>query len=250
MIEWSDSALVLSARPHGETGVVASVLTLEHGRHAGLVPGGQSRSRAAMLQPGQQVAASWRARLADQLGTFALEPSAPYPAAVLDDSAALAGLTAACAVADAALPERESHPAIYEGLVAFIESLSTPHWPFAYVRLELGLLAELGYGVDLSCCAVTGQTQGLTHVSPRTGRAVCAEAAAPYREKLLPLPGFLAGTGDISSESLQEGLHLTGFFLERCVFAVHHAPLPAARKRLVERLVEKLEFACPTLPIP
>lgn len=242
MIEWSDDGIVLMARPHGETAAVVSVLTRAHGRHAGLVQGGQSRRNAPVLQPGQQVSASWRARLSDQLGQYALEPAAPYPAALLDDALALAGLTAACAVADAALPEREKHEAVYEGLLALVDTLATPAWPYAYVRWELGLLREVGYGVDLTCCALTGELDSpespLSFVSPRTGRAVSEAAAAPYKEKLLKLPAFLCGRGGLSEGDLLDGLKLTGYFLERSVFAVHHQPLPAARGRLVERLFE------------
>jgi DNA repair protein RecO (recombination protein O) len=236
MIEWQDDAVVLRASPQGETAAVVSLLTRLHGRHMGLVQGGQSRSRQAMLQPGQSVQATWRARLSDQLGNFTLESSDAYPALVLDDALALAGLSSACAVADAALPEREPHPAIYEGLSALLETFGSAAWPYAYVRWELGLLGELGYGINLSACALTGATEGLTHVSPRSGRAVCGEAAAPWLDKLLELPGFLVGSGEISADSLRQGLRLTGFFLEKCAFAVHHAPLPAARLRLVERL--------------
>lgn len=241
MVEWQDEALVLSARPHGETAAVVTLLTREHGRHAGLVQGGQSRTRAAWLQPGQQVEANWRARLADQLGNFALEPNAPYPAGVLDDAVALSGLSAACAVAETALPEREAHPAVYEGLVALVDMLATPLWPYAYIRWELGLLREVGYGIDLSCCAVTGVTAGLTHVSPRTGRAVCAEAAEPYKDKLLELPGFLNGQNEVSDDAIRAGLRLTGYFLEQSVFAVHHQPLPAARGRMIGRLFTEVE---------
>lgn len=242
MIEWQDEAIVLRATPHGETAVVVSLLTRAHGRHMGLVSGGQSRSKQAMLQPGQMVQAMWRSRLSDQLGTYTLESSDAYPALVLDDAAALAGLSSACAVADAALPEREPHPAIYEGLSALLETFSSAAWPYAYVRWELGLLSELGYGINLSACAVTGVVDDLTHVSPKTGRAVCRSVAEPYRDKLLELPGFLTGRGEISPDSLQQGLRLTGFFLEKCAFAVHHAPLPAARARLVERLVAHHAF--------
>lgn len=235
MIEWQDEALVLSARPYGETSAVVTLLCREYGRHAGLVQGGQSRSRAALLQPGQQVVANWRARLEGQLGNYALEPAAPYPSAVLDDALALAGLTSACALAELVLPEREAHPAVYEGLLALIDTLSTSLWPYVYVRWELGLLREVGYGIDLSCCAVTGVTSSLTHVSPRTGRAVCAEAAEPYKDKLLVLPGFLAGRSDVSDAALSDGLRLTGHFLEQAIFAIHHHGLPAARARLIER---------------
>lgn len=243
MIEWQDDGIILRATPHGETAVVVSLLTREHGRHMGLVQGGQSKTRQAFLQPGQHVAANWRARLSDQLGNYALEASAAYPAGVLDNGEALAGLSSACAVADAALPEREAHPAIYEGLSALIETFSSPIWPYAYVRWELGVLAELGYGINLSACALTGAIEGLTHVSPKTGRAVCGAAAGPYVDRLLPLPAFLVQGGEVSDDAVADGLRLTGFFLEKSVFAVHHAPLPAARLRLLERLSLRLSSA-------
>lgn len=240
MIEWQDSGIILSVRPYGETAAVVSLLTREHGRWSGLVQGGQSRSKSSWLQPGQVVEANWRARLADQLGQYALEPAAPYPAGVLDDGLALAGLSAACAVADSALPEREAHPAVYEGLLALVDALSLEAWPYVYVRWELGVLRELGYGIDLTACAVTGEVDSaaspLTYVSPRTGRAVSEAAAGPYKERLLPLPPFLLGRGSMDELDLCAGLRLTGHFLAQTVFAVHHQPLPAARLRLVERL--------------
>ena len=242
MADWQDDGIVLGTRPHGETAAVVTLLTRAQGRHAGLLPGGQSRTKQSWLQPGQQVVANWRARLSEQLGTFTLEPSQPYPSAVLDNALALAGLSSACSVADAALPEREPHPALFEGLAALMETFDNPVWPYAYVRWELGLLREIGYGMELDFCALTHQPDSpddpLEYVSPRTGRAVCRSAAAPYKEKLLVLPGFLVGRGAPTTEELLAGLRLTGFFLERSVFAVHHAPLPAARVRLVEKLLQ------------
>ncbi len=247
MVEWRDDAIVLAARPHGETAAVVSLLTRRHGRHAGLVLGGQSRRTAAILQPGQQVDANWKARLSDQLGHYAVEPSAPYPARILEDPLALAALTSACAVTDAALPEREGHAAVYEGLLALIDMLPTSAGLYAYIRWELGLLREVGYGIDLTSCAVTGVTDSLSnplsYVSPKTGKAVSASAAQAYQDKLLPLPGFLCGRGEPSPQALRDGFKLTGFFLERCVFAVHHQPLPAARARLLDRLEQLMPVA-------
>ncbi len=155
----------------------------------------------------------------------------------MDVAAELAGLSAACAVIDAALPEREPHPAMYEGFHAFLTALGHEGWPAIYVRLELGLLQELGFGLDLTKCAATGMTEDLTFVSPKTGRAVSREAAEPYKGKLLPLPAFLS-TGGLPSDDaqLRQGLDLTGFFLERHVFWPHNKPLPPARARLIESL--------------
>jgi len=236
-MDWSDEGIVLSARPHGESGLIVSLLTRAHGRHSGFVPGGGSRRASPVWQPGNVVEVNWRARLADQLGNYAGELREPHAARALDDALDLAGLAAACAVADAALPEREPHPAMFDGFRAFLSALGHPGWPIVYVRLELGLLQELGFGLDLEKCAATGTTEDLAYVSPKTGRAVSRAAAGPYKEKLLVLPAFLStGAVQAGGGELQEALDLTGYFLERHVFWPHNKPLPPARVRFMETL--------------
>jgi len=230
-MEWTDEAIVLSARPHGEAAVVATLLARAQGRHAGLVPGGRSPRRRAALEAGTLVEARWRARLADQLGTLTLEPVRQTAAAFLDDPARLAALSAVCAVAEAALPERAPHPAVYAGTRAMLDALPSDAWAPAYVRWELGLAAELGFGLDLSACAATGAVDDLAYVSPRTGRAVSRGAGAPYADRLLRLPGFLAGTGEADAAALLDGLALGAWALER----QGGVALPAARRRLVDR---------------
>jgi DNA repair protein RecO (recombination protein O) len=239
-MEWTDQGIVLAARPYGEGGAIVSLLTRAHGRHAGFVPGGGSRRAKPVWQPGNLVEVGWRARLADQLGNFSGEVSAPHAARALDDAQALAGLSAACAVVDASLPEREPHPAMFDGFNAFLAVLGHEGWPAIYVRLELGLLQELGFGLDLEKCAVSGATSDLTHVSPKTGRAVSREAAAPHEGKLIALPRFLS-TGGLPADdaALRQGLELTGYFLERHVFWPHNKPLPPARSRFMEMLHAK-----------
>jgi len=157
-MEWSDEGIVLSTRPHGEAGLIASLLTERHGRHAGFIPGGVSRRARPLWQPGNLLAVTWKARLVEQLGSYSAELSEPYAAGALDHAAELAGLAAACALVDAALPEREPHPAMFEGFRAFLGALGHEGWPAIYVRLELGLLQELGFGLDLATCAATGAT--------------------------------------------------------------------------------------------
>ncbi len=238
-MEWSDHGIVLTSRPHGETGLVASLLTREHGRHAGFVHGGVSRRSRPVWQPGNVVEVAWRARLAEQLGNFTGELRESHAARVLDDAVPLAGLAAACAVIDAALPEREPHPAMFEGFQAFLGAIGYPGWPAIYVRLELGLLQELGFGLDLGTCALTGATADLAYVSPKSGRAVSRAAAGPYQDKLLVLPTFLS-TGGLPSDDveLKLGFDLTGYFLERHVFWPHNKPLPPARVRFMETLLQ------------
>ena len=236
-MEWTDDAIVLAVRPHGETSAIAELLTREHGRHAGLVRGGRSRAMRPVLQPGNGVRAHWRARLADHLGTLTIEPTDLAAGAVMEDRLSLAGLNAACALAVLALPEREPHPAVYEGFSVLVHMLEDPDvWPALYVRWEAGLLADLGYGVDLSKCVVTGAKADLSHVSPRSGRAVSREEAAPYAAKLLKLPGFLQGAGELAEGDIADGLALTGYFLERRVLWPVDRQLPEARVRMMERL--------------
>ena len=236
-MEWRDRGIVLNVRPHGETSAIVDILTETQGRHAGLVKGARSRAMRPILQPGNRVEVTWRARLSEHLGMFQVEAEHLGAGAVMEDRAALAGLNAACALAVAALPEREAHPAVHAGFTLLLDALEDEDiWPAIYVRWEAGLLADLGYGLDLRKCAVTGATGDLSHVSPRTGRAVCHEEAAPYAAKLLELPGFMRGSGEIAEGDIARGLELTGYFLERRVLWPVDRQLPEARTRLMSEL--------------
>ena len=192
-MEWEAPAIVLDARPHGEGDAIVTVMTEEHGAHRGLVRGGGARANIATWQTGNFVQVRWTARLSNQLGAFAGEVLHANAAFVMDDSMALAMLTAACAVAEGALPERTPHPRVFDGLLRVIA-----HMPLGVaalpelIRWETVLLAELGYGLDLGSCAVTGETEGLAYVSPRTGRAVTEAAAGVWTARLMRLPGFLS----------------------------------------------------------
>jgi DNA repair protein RecO (recombination protein O) len=236
-MDWTDQGIVLTSRPHGETGLVVSLLTREHGRHSGFVHGGVSRRARPVWQTGNLVEVAWRARVAEHLGNFTGELREPHAARALDKASDLAGLSAACALVEAALPEREPHPAMFDGFRAFLTVLGHPGWEAIYVRLEMGLLQELGFGLDLEKCAVTGTFEDLVYVSPKSGRAVSRAAAEPYKGKLLPLPAFLS-TAVLPADDveLRQGLDLTGYFLERHVFWPHNKPLPPARSRFMETL--------------
>ncbi len=236
MESWSDTAVVLSARKHGEGSAVVSLLTASHGRHAGYVRGGASKAGRAVAQPGTLVQASWGARLDQHLGHLTLEPLVAHAALVMQDAARLACLSAACALADAVLPEREPHPAAYAGLTALLDSFASEAWPTVYVHWELALLRELGFGLNLSSCAATGVTQDLAWVSPRTGRAVSAAVGEPWRDRLLPLPAFLVAGGEGQGDELLAALRLTGHFLARHVLEPQRRTLPEARARFIDRI--------------
>jgi len=241
-MEWIDEAMVLSARPHGESAAVVTLLTPSYGRHAGLMPGGQGRHNQPILQPGNRVKAKWRARLVDQLGSFALDLMASHSAAWLDDPEILLIVSSACAVTEASLPERLPMPGVYAGLTTLFSLQDADLWGPAYVKWELGLLQALGYGLDLGSCAATGGTENLTYVSPRTGRAVSKAAGEPYRDKLFSLPAFLIGGAEWTGMDILQGLDLTGHFLRTHVFANPHSriliksagDLPQARQRLAD----------------
>ncbi|MFO0995195.1 MAG: DNA repair protein RecO [Alphaproteobacteria bacterium] len=236
-MDWSDEGIVLSARRHGESAAIAVLLTEAHGRHAGLVRGGSGKRARGVLERGNRVHASWHARLEEHLGTFRCELVQSTAAGMLDDPLRLAVLSSACAVAEAALPEREPHPLVYAGLARVLDSLEGDAWGETYVRWELALLGDLGFGLDLGACAATGETESLAYVSPRTGRAVSLAAGEPYKDRLLALPGFLLEEGGVAEPAaLSAGLGLTAHFLAQHVLAPHGRTLPDARFRLAERI--------------
>lgn len=236
-MEWEAPAIVLDARPHGEGDAVATVMTEAHGVHRGLARGGFSRARAALWQPGNLIQARWIGRLPEQLGSFSAEMVHPAAALAMDDPLALAMLSAACAVAEGALPEREPHPNVFDGLLHLLARLPRGAEMLSeYVRWESVVLRDLGYGLDFSSCAVTGATVGLAFVSPRSGRAVTREGAGDFSSRLLKLPGFLVGGNIAEAADWRDGLTLTGHFLARDAFGHHHRPLPPARRMLYDRV--------------
>lgn len=243
-MEWRDRGIVVAVRPQGETGRLVSLLTEGHGRHKGLVRG----QRRPVVSLGVVMAAHWRARLAEQLGTLRLEPERPTDPRVLADPPRLLALITASALIETTLAEREPHPIAFRALGQLLAALaSDPRWPEAYVRFERTLLADLGFALDLRCCAVTGATDDLAFVSPRTGRAVSHAGAGLYRERLLPLPAFLKdgegsaeeAPGAATPEAIAQGLRLTGHFLARDVFAALGQAPPSARARLLDALAPR-----------
>ncbi|WP_373085742.1 DNA repair protein RecO [Sneathiella sp.] len=241
-MNWNDVGLILNARKHGESSVIIHAFTREHGRSAGLVRGGTGRRMRGILQPGSEVTLTWRSRLAEQLGMFTVEALKSHATNLFDAPLALMASCSALALLDIVLPESEPHEALYEATLLLFRSLEqeTDIWPLLLIRWELGLLSEIGYGLDLSRCAATGTTRDLAYVSPKSRRAVSREAGLPYHDKLLKLPVFVQagriaelGITDVPAGDLLDGLELTGYFIEK--FITEHRPNLhlAARERLM-----------------
>jgi DNA repair protein RecO (recombination protein O) len=233
-MDWIDEGFVLDRRAHGESAAILSVLTLDHGRHAGLVHGGQGPRKSGALQTGSRLRLTWRGRLQEHLGTFEAEMLETRIGHIIGDPGRVAALQSAAALLHLSLPEREPHPELFHAFEALSEALAGDAWAPAYIFWELGLLQSLGFSIDLTACAVTGTRESLAYVSPRSGRAVSAEGAGEYRDRLLPLPPFLIGGRYGGDSDLVDGLKLTGHFLERHVTSACNAPMPAARGRLTE----------------
>jgi DNA repair protein RecO (recombination protein O) len=236
-MEWREEGLILAVRRHGETSAIAEIFTRDRGRWLGLIRGGRSRAQRPVLQLGNLVAAHWHARLEEHLGLFVVDPITLNAGWLIEDGlklAALSSITGLCQV----LPEREPHPRLFDATRLVIAALDDDSiWPALMVRWELGLLDELGFGLDLLRCAATGANEELAYVSPRTGRAVSREAGEPWRERLLPLPDFLLGTGCAPGDTdIDAGFRLTGYFLQRHVFEARNVAPPAAREQMLARL--------------
>jgi DNA repair protein RecO (recombination protein O) len=238
-MQWNDAGFVVALRRHGEGALIVELLTREHGRHLGLVRGGQSPSLRAILQPGNEVTAVWRGRLAEHLGMLACELVRAHAARFIDDPDRLAGLAAAAALVAATLPEREPHADVFASFAALLGAIdSGDDWPAHYVGWECSLLSALGFGLELNRCAVTGATTELAYVSPRSGRAVSREAGRPYRDKLLILPDFLWRDSSADAGQIARGLRLTEHFLLHHVLLPQGRSLPPARTRFAARFRE------------
>lgn len=227
-MDWQDDGILLTTRPHGESSAIVEVLTAAHGRHMGVVRGGGARKMAGVLIPGTQLAVRWRARLEDHMGAFTVEPKRSR-AVILEDRGRLAALSSAVSLLHISLPERDPHPGLYALSLGLFDQLAEgEEWLTHYIHWEMQLLEQMGYGLDLTACAVTGRRDDLAYVSPRTGRAVSAAAAGDWAPRLLPLPRMLrpGANGAVDPDA---ALELTRHFLAR---AHADAPLPDARARL------------------
>ncbi len=243
-MQWRDEGFILGGRKFGESGLILDVLTRERGRRSGLVYGGASTKKRGQFEPGNSLQLSWSGRLEDQLGRFEVAEATKFRVArLLDLPDALRALTAICTLLRGALNEGDhAGSAMYEATIMLLDSLEEDEvWPALYVRWELGLLSALGFGLDLDACAISGANDGLTHVSPRTGRAVRGSDAEDYVDRLFRLPRFLVDpAAHTSAEEVADGLNLTGYFVERRLFHAVNKEVPDARRRLVSALAQRV----------
>lgn len=238
-MQWEAEALVLASRAHGESSAIIDVFSREHGRFAGLVRGGNSRRLRPILQPGNMVTASWRARLSEHLGTMTIDAGRAHAAQALGEPTLLAGLSSLCALMQIT-PERQAYPRLYDTVQIVLSALDDDAlWPVLLARFEMALLDEIGFGLDLSCCAATGVIEQLEYVSPRSGRAVSRDAAQPYLDKMFVLPAFLMDpAAEAEVEDVRLAMELTGHFLERRVYLPNGQKMPPARQRLIDMLAK------------
>ena len=238
-MHWRDEGLILGGRKFGESGLVLDVLTRSRGRRSGLVYGGASRKKRGQYEPGNQVELSWTGRLEEQLGRFDVAEATKLRASrLLDRPDALAAVASVCAILRGVLNEGdEAGSAVFEATQMLLDAMEDDVWRALYVRWELGLLSALGFGLDLEACAISGANDGLTHVSPKTGRAVRGSEAEEYVDRLFVLPRFqIQPNAGATREDVLHGIELTGFFIERRLFHAVNKDLPEARRRLALRL--------------
>lgn len=241
-MQWQDEGIIIGVKRHGETSVIAELMTRERGRHLGLVRSGRSRTMQPVLQPGNRVEAVWRARLDEHLGEFRLEPLQLRAARLMETATAVYGVQAMGALLRL-LPERDPHPHLFEALDIILDALDNPaDAGELFVRFELAVLNDLGFGLDISECAATGLREELIYVSPKSGRAVSREAGAPYADRMLALPAFL-GEGAVAAadcDSLATAFRLTAFFLHRHVYEPRGLTEQAAREGFVQAALKAL----------
>ncbi len=239
-MEWRSDGILLATRKHGETSLIIDTFCPGHGRYSGVVKGGASRKFAPILQVGAQLDLTWKARLQNHLGSFKVELIRARTVHAMSDRVLTAGVISVSTILSKVLPERQPYDSFYRTTEDLLDLLSQPNvWPLAYLHWELELLTVLGYGLDLSKCAVTGSTENLRYVSPKTGRAISEKAAGQWVPKLLHLPSIIIKGSD-NSDGISDGLKLTGYFLKKKVFNEFSVRSPVSeRQRFVDLLSQK-----------
>lgn len=244
-MHWTDNAIILSTRKYGESSGIVSLMTRQHGLFNGLVRGISSKKHCGTYQIGNQVEATWRGRLSENLGNFTSELQTPNAAMLMSCPLRLAALNSICTILETAMPEREQAENIFNHLQEFIEHLKNDeYWQLYYILLEIELLSHLGFRLDLTSCAATGSLENLIYISPKSGRAVCKDAGEPYKNKLLKMPSFLINsqTWQFDVQEIINGLEIGSYFLEKYIYKPHNKQLPLARLRFAEMISASASF--------
>lgn len=242
-MEWRDEGIILSLRKYGEFDAILDVLTRDHGRHAGIVKGGLGRRHRGNIQPGNEVNVTWRGRLESHLGTYSIELKRSRSVAFIYDAPKLAALNSCCSLLCIGVAENEPHEYLLDGLNAFFDALELSEnnivdWGPLLVKWELGLLSELGFGLNLDKCAATGGVENLIYVSPKSGRAVSKDAGEPYHDKMLLLPLFLtANNNPVTINDVKDGLLLTEYFINRYMLSPYNKKIPQARRMIMDYVI-------------
>lgn len=236
-MQWTGNAIIVNAKPHGENNMVLTVFSDKQGLHKGLYSA--AKRKRAFVQTGNMMEITWNARLEEHLGTFKGEITHATAAYVIEDKHKLLVLRSLCALLDSVLPERDPAPELFDACASFLRFLHNYENPYLpYVELELTMLSHLGFGLDFTACAATGSTDELIYVSPKSGRAVSKTAGEPYKDKLLSLPAWLIdkdAIARVNEREIKDGLQLSQYFLEKCLFIDQQSVMPLARNQLFDQ---------------
>lgn len=242
-MEWQENGYVISTKKYGESAVILDAFTRERGRFSGLVRGGTGRNKRSILQVGNFLKLNWRARIEDQLGQYQVEAINLNTGYILSSKLAPLGLSVICELIRK-LPDRQAYGQLYDGFETVLKYLiEDDNWLPLLIKWQIGFLQQMGYGLDLSKCAVTGTTDNLYYISPKTGRAVCEDVGLPYKGKLFIIPPFIRGDLDqeVTVENLLEGLRITEYFLKKHIYNVQNIPFPEAQKLLFDLVYKQLD---------
>lgn len=226
-----DEGYVLSARKYGERALIVTLLTKSKGKISGFVADGMNRRTRGLFQAGNKLFFEASARLEENMRRlFRLELTEPNAALIMTDFKRLELMTSLLPMFTAVLNENEAVPQLYEAAGRFFRAKDVKEMLTHYAYFEFFALEYLGIGLSLDCCAVTGQTAELMYVSPKTGKAVCREVGAPYRDRLFLYPQFVVDNRYTPTYTeIFNVLRMTGFFLKEHFFKFHHLPYPATR---------------------
>lgn len=238
-MKWQDTGIVVSTKKYGESSLILNLFTENHGLHSGLIKFSNSKKTRNMFQVGNICAVEWTGRLEDQLGYYKSEIEKSVSHNIINNSLKIDVLISLSSLLNKLLADRQVHSSLFLNTINFIHYLNKneKYWILKYIRWELKFLSELGFGLDLSKCAVTGSKNDLQFISPKSGRAVSAEGAGEWRNKLFVLPKFFLLDNEYTDDKseLLKGFKITTFFLNRYVSSIG-LELPDVRDRFTNKL--------------